>query len=194
MADKKFLICVIALVLSFAFICFCACGGGGVSDSINGFNELDSTEDVNSDESASDGDVSNPDKDAENENCSMKISIIVENKTFDAVLYDVKAAEEFYSMLPLTMDMSAMPHEKYFYLNRNLTSEPRKVENIEEGDMMLWGNNCFVLFYESFSSSYSYTKLGKLENTQGFADALGQAGVTVTVRRAQGGLVYTANS
>lgn len=184
MADKKFLICVIALVLSFAFICFCACGGGGVSDSINGFNEQDSTEDVNSDESASDGDVSNPDKDAENENCSMKISIIVENKTFDAVLYDVKAAEEFYSMLPLTMDMSAMPHEKYFYLNRNLTSESRKVENIEEGDVMLWGNNCFVLFYESFSSSYSYTKLGKIENTQGFADALGQAGVTVTVRRA----------
>lgn len=184
MADKKVYICVIALVLVCVSVCLCACGKYSFDGSLNGFYEQNGTEDKNANEYTDGENINNSVEDTLDEENCMKICIIAGNKCFDAVLYDVKAAKEFYSMLPLTMDMSAMQHEKYFYLNRTLTSEPKRVGNIEEGDVMLWGNNCIVLFYESFFSNYSYTKLGKTENTQGFAEALGQGEVTVTVTRA----------
>ena len=37
---------------------------------------------------------------------------------------------------------------------------------IEAGDIMLFGNNCLVVFYKSFNSSYSYTKIGHIENLE----------------------------
>jgi hypothetical protein len=29
---------------------------------------------------------------------------------------------------------------------------------------MLYGNNCLVVFYKSFDTSYSYTKIGHIES------------------------------
>ncbi|MDE5593664.1 MAG: hypothetical protein K2I75_07015, partial [Clostridiales bacterium] len=39
---------------------------------------------------------------------------------------------------------------------------------------------CVVLFYETFSSSYSYTRIGRVNDTDGYKSALGRSGVTVT--------------
>ena len=44
---------------------------------------------------------------------------------------------------------------------------------------MLYGNNCVVLFYESFSSGYSYTRLGSVDDPAGLAEALGTGSVEV---------------
>ncbi|MBQ7697087.1 MAG: hypothetical protein IJT35_00695, partial [Paludibacteraceae bacterium] len=51
---------------------------------------------------------------------------------------------------------------------------------IEAGDLLLYGNNCVVLFYETFSSSYSYTRIGKLTSADGLKAALGTGNVSVT--------------
>ena len=87
-------------------------------------------------------------------------------------------------LLPLTLEMSAMPHEKYCYLSQELPVSTESPGTIAAGDVMLWGNSCLVIFYESFQTSYSYTRIGRIVDTDGLADALGQGGVTVTLRKA----------
>lgn len=44
---------------------------------------------------------------------------------------------------------------------------------------MLYGPSCVVLFYESFATPYSYTRIGKAENAEGLAQALGSGDVRV---------------
>ena len=113
---------------------------------------------------------------------SMKVT--VGNKEFTATLYNTEAAQAFAKMLPLTVDMSELNgNEKYFYLDTSLPTKIEGVGKINAGDIMLWGADCLVLFYKSFNTPYSYTKLGKLDDVTGLAAALGSGGVTVTFSR-----------
>jgi hypothetical protein len=50
---------------------------------------------------------------------------------------------------------------------------------------MLYGNNCVVLFYETFNSSYSYTRIGAIDNPSGLASALGSGDVSVRFEKGQ---------
>ncbi len=114
----------------------------------------------------------------------LNISIEVGGKTFSAELYDNEAAQAFAEMLPLTLDMSELNgNEKYYYLDSSLPAAPDVPDGIKEGDIMLYGSECVVLFYKSFSTSYSYTPLGKVKDVQGLAQALGTGGVNVTFRK-----------
>lgn len=106
------------------------------------------------------------------EEMTVKITVAGKNIEFTAELYDNAAAKELYARLPLNIDMSDMPHEKYCYLDFSLPVSEERPRNIRKGDIMLWGNNCLVLFYEDFTTSYSYTRIGKIVDVDGLVSAL----------------------
>ena len=125
------------------------------------------------------GQNSGGNQDDGNEVISMKITI--GNKEFTATLYDTEAAQAFAKLLPLTLDMSELNgNEKYNYMSTTLPTKTENVGKINAGDIMLYGNNCIVLFYKSFSTPYSYTKIGKIDNVTGLQQAVGSGSVTVT--------------
>lgn len=106
------------------------------------------------------------------EEMTVKITVEGKNIEFTAELYDNAAAKELYARLPLNIDMSDMPHEKYCYLDFSLPVSEERPRNIRIGDIMLWGDNCLVLFYEDFTTSYSYTRIGKIVDVDGLVSAL----------------------
>lgn len=123
------------------------------------------------------GNGSGADNGSNNENngdddMMVKITVDRKNVEFTAQFFDNSAARELYSRLPLNIDMSDMPHEKYCYLGFTLQTSEEKPGNIHAGDIMLWGNNCLVVFYEDFATSYSYTKIGTIVDVDGLALAL----------------------
>lgn len=71
-------------------------------------------------------------------------------------------------------------NEKYCYLDDGLPTDSRVPSQIRAGDLILYGADCLVLFYESFSTTYRYTPLGRVEDAPGLADALGSGGVAVS--------------
>ena len=110
-----------------------------------------------------------------------RMKIKIGNSTFAATLYDNATATAFKSLLPVTVNMLELNgNEKYADLSGNLPTKPYNPGTIQPGDLMLYGSSTLVLFYKTFSTSHSYTKLGRLDNTSGLTAALGPESVTVT--------------
>ncbi len=110
------------------------------------------------------------------------LSLQVNGKTFKITLEENETTEALTKVLPLKIIMNELNgNEKYYYLDTMLPSNPIRVEKIESGDIMLYGDNCLVLFYEDFKTTYSYTRIGKIENTEGLKEALGSGNVEMEI-------------
>ena len=108
------------------------------------------------------------------------IKVIVDGKKYNAKIEENETAHSFANMLPLELNMSELNgNEKYIYLEKTLPTNSYNPKHIEEGDIMLYGNDCLVVFYKSFDTPYSYTKIGHIEN---FVD-LGTKDVVVKFER-----------
>lgn len=124
----------------------------------------------------------NPDDNPDN-TMNKNIIIAVGNSLFTVNLENNEASNAFAAMLPITVTMNDMNHnEKYHYLSDNLPTFNYRPGTIQNGDLMLYGSNCLVLFYKTFSSPYSYTRLGRVSNPDGLAAALGNDNITVTFK------------
>src|SRR5690349_2339447 len=91
---------------------------------------------------------------------SMSDTLLIKigDKEFAATLLANPTTAQFKEMLPLTVNMTELnDNEKYFRLAKKLPTNESNPEAIKTGDLMLYGTSTFVLFYETFSTSYSYT-------------------------------------
>ena len=94
-------------------------------------------------------------------------------------------ARAFAALLPLSIGMTELNgNEKFFTLPSALPTQEAVPRAIQAGDSMLDGSSTLVLFYESFSTTYSYTPLGRVDNPAGLKAALGTGNVNGRVRRA----------
>ncbi|HXV11931.1 MAG TPA: cyclophilin-like fold protein [Burkholderiales bacterium] len=104
----------------------------------------------------------------------------VGERRFAITLNDNEAARAFRAMLPLTLDMPDLNgNEKHVDLPKALPANASRPGTIRSGDLMLYGSRTLVLFYLTFDSSYSYTRLGRVDDPRGLAQALGPRDVRV---------------
>ena len=107
--------------------------------------------------------------------------ITIGGKAFGATLSTNPTAAAFKALLPLSVDMSELNgNEKFFRLPASLPTQPSTLASIQSGDVMLYGTNTVVLFYKSFSTTYSYTRIGRIDDPAGLERAVGDGSVTVT--------------
>ncbi|WP_044266638.1 cyclophilin-like fold protein [Bacteroides timonensis] len=123
----------------------------------------------------------NNNNDNNNPTMSNHLKITVGTASFSVALENNAAATAFKALLPMTVNMSELNgNEKYYYLSGSLPTASVHPGTIGAGDLMLYGSSCLVLFYETFSTSYNYTRLGRMSDASGLAAALGAGNVSVT--------------
>jgi hypothetical protein len=110
----------------------------------------------------------------------MTIHLQVGSKTFTAKLFDNESVQTLIAKLPMTITMTELNgNEKYYQLPNRLPTNSEDVRTIKSGDLMLYDSDTLVLFYKSFTTSYSYTRLGYVEEVAGLEQAFGGGSVQV---------------
>lgn len=109
-----------------------------------------------------------------------RITISVGVKKFTATLAASPSACAFVALLPLSLKMGDLhENEKFAQLSSRLPSNDVNPGTIQAGDLMLWNSSNVVLFYKSLPTSYRYTRLGRIDNPERLAAALGAGQVTI---------------
>ena len=111
-----------------------------------------------------------------------QIQIQIGNQTFNAVLENNPTVEAFLKKLPLNIELEELNgNEKYYRFNERFPTNDSVPKMIHKGDLMLFNGSYFVLFYKEFSTNYSYTRLGRIENLDNLADAVGSGSIKITI-------------
>ena len=160
---KHFLIILTVLSASVAVTSFTSCGSDDPETEVPNPNP-------------------NPDPDPQPPVTGNKGNIRIGSTTFTVTFQDNETASAFKQRLPMTINMSELNNnEKFFNLPNALPTNASNPGTIQNGDLMLYGSSTLVLFYKSFSTSYSYTRIGRIDNPSGLESALGNGSVSVTI-------------
>jgi hypothetical protein len=112
-----------------------------------------------------------------NDSTTQKMKIKIGSKTFTVTLFDNETVNAFKTMLPITIGMNELNGNEN--LSITLPTFASNPDTIHAGDLMLWGNNCIVIFYKTFKTSYSYTKIGSVNDVSDLEVTLGSGSVTI---------------
>lgn len=103
------------------------------------------------------------------------------NKEYSVVLNDNNTTKALQEILPITIKMSEFNgNEKYYHLRDSLPSKPEHIGQIKSGDVMLFGDDCLVLYYKDFKTTYSYTRIGHIEDAADLEQMLGRSSIIIT--------------
>ena len=124
----------------------------------------------------------NGNKNNESEIIMESIKVIIDDISYDIKLENNDTVLAFIKLLPKELTMSELNgNEKYVYMDESLPTNSFNPQHINSGDVMLYGNNCLVIFYKSFDTNYSYTKIGHINNLEN----LGNGSIKVKFEREQ---------
>lgn len=99
------------------------------------------------------------------ESDSMQINIKIDNNSYILKLEDNESARKIKEILPNSFTMDDLNNnEKYIYLDNSIATNEFNPKKVNKGDVYLFGDNCLVIFYKTFDTSYSYTKIGHIDN------------------------------
>lgn len=106
-----------------------------------------------------------------------KITLQIGNREFAASLENNETVSTLLKHLPLTIEMEDYSgFKKVGSLGMKLPSNDRQMTT-NPGDIVLYNGNQIVIFYGS--NSWSYTKIGTIEDLSGWKEALGSQNVSV---------------
>lgn len=154
----------------------------GAAASNSGEQEMSLTdavrdEDSETEEQSDDNETAK--ENAEEEILNMKVQI--GDSVFTATLEKNEAVNALVEMMeeaPVVIEMSDYSgFEKVGSLGTSLSTDNRQTTT-QAGDIVLYNSNQIVIFYGS--NSWSYTRLGHIDDLTGWEEALGSGDVTVT--------------
>jgi hypothetical protein len=111
---------------------------------------------------------------------ALKMDVIIGERRFAASLHDHPTTHAFQKLLPLTVNMIELNrNEKYAELPVALPTDATNPVTIKSGDILMWGDHTLVIFYKTFPTTYSYTRIGAIDQPAQLSEALGKGNVTV---------------
>lgn len=111
------------------------------------------------------------------------MKVYAANRNYVFHLEKNRTAQAFQRLAPVTLKMHDLNgNEKYCYLKKDLPSDDQRVTRIKAGDVMLYDHSCIVIFYKSFKTQYSYTRIGHIEPSSGLDEAFGSDSLSVRIK------------
>ena len=107
--------------------------------------------------------------------------IKINDKEFEFEFKDTEVANQIKSKLPFTVKMTNLNGNEVYYQfsGESFTPNHKAVGTINMGDIYLYRSNFLVLFYKTFTTSYSYTEIGKLKDATGLDTIIGSSDIEV---------------
>lgn len=143
--------------------------------------DLDESTTSNTDTTANPEETQEKEAEDTMQNHTNQMFIEVNGQRFSVDLYENETTEALLDRLPMTLNMDEMNgNEKYYFMDASLPTASESIGTIQNGDIMLYGSDCLVLFFQTFNTSYSYTRIGHIEDAEEFSDVLTSGAVEVT--------------
>lgn len=183
-------------VLFIMVLALTACGGNADIDTSNNISEAKAEnqaaiQEENEEEPQQISELTENDNQSENEEetgeqTEMKMNVQVGDYTFTATLENNTAVDELVEMMkegPVTISMGDYSgFEKVGSLGRSLTTSNSQTTT-DAGDIVLYNGNNIVMFYGS--NSWSYTRIGKIDDLTDWKKALGSGSITAVFTLAE---------
>ena len=178
---KRFL--TVLFMMTACVFLLVGCGDSNKTSSPNysGSSNKTSSETSNSSDATASDTISSSESTAQtNANTEVtKMNIQIGNAHFTATLEDNAAVRELIEMMrnkPITIKMNDYSgFEKVGSLGRSLPTDNHQTTT-SAGDIVLYNGNQIVMFYGS--NSWSYTRIGRIDDLSGWEKALGSGSIT----------------
>ena len=90
-----------------------------------------------------------------------KMHLVLQNESYEIVLENNETVSKLLTLLPISLEMQELnENEKYVYLDTVFPNHPEKIQTIQKGDLMLYQENCLVLFTKTLLPTILTQKLG----------------------------------